>query len=134
MHRDDLIELVFAHFAHGRVTGDPGVVDHDVQTAEVFDGGADEGVDIGGLRDVALHRHSDVAAAQLLGRDLGRLEIDVAEHNPRAFGDESFRDGQTQALRSACDHRTLTAQQRHLDHASLSCPPGVPIVQISYFI
>ncbi len=120
MHVDDLVELFFSHLSHRGVAGDPRVVDHDVQPTEALDRGLDQGLDVGRLGHIAADRQRDVRTAQLLGRDLGRLEIDVPEHDPRAFGDESFRDGKTQTLRPACDHRSLTVQQRHLDHASLS--------------
>ena len=119
MHVDDLIELLFGHLAHRRVAGDSGVVDHDVQAAEVVDGGRDESLHLGGLRHIAPHRQGDITAAQLFGRGFGRLEVQVTEHNPRAFGDETLRNGKTQTLCAACDHRCLTAQQRHRDHASL---------------
>ena len=83
-----------------------------------------------------LHGQCDVVTAQLLGGDLGRLEVHVAEHHPRAFRDESLGDGETQTLGTARDHRSLTAQQRHLDHASLSvlAPTRAAIDPISYFI
>jgi hypothetical protein len=55
-----------------------------------------------------LHREGDIVA-QLFGRDFGRLKVHVTEHDPRAFGDESLRNGETQTLGTACDHRSLTA-------------------------
>src|SRR6202000_2158901 len=120
MHGNYLIELLLGHLAHRRVAGDPGVVDHDVQAAETLDRGLDQGLDIGRLRDIAPDRDRDVVTAQLLGHDLGFLEIDVAEYNSRPLGDKALRDGQTQTLRSTGYYRRLTCQQRHLDHTSFT--------------
>ncbi len=124
VHVDDLIELLLGHLAHRRVAGDSGVVDHDVQAAEPIDGGRDEGLDVGGLRDVAPHRQRDITAAQLFGRDFGCLEVEVAEHYPCALGDEPLRNGEAQTLCTTCDDCSLTVQQRHLNHASLDLRPS----------
>ncbi len=92
MHRDDLIELLFGHRAHRCVAGDPGVVDHDIPTAETLDSGPDEDVDVVGLSHIAPHRQSNVIAAQPLGCDLGRFEIHITKHNPCTLGNESLAD------------------------------------------
>ncbi len=47
VHGDDLVELLLGHLAHGRVAGDAGVVDHDVQAAEGVDGRPDERLHLG---------------------------------------------------------------------------------------
>ena len=49
-------------------------------------------------------------------RALGLLWAGMATS---AIGDELFRDGEAQPLRSACDDRDLTGQQRHLITLSL---------------
>jgi acyl-CoA dehydrogenase len=85
----------------------------------MLDSGPDEGLDVVGLSHIALHRQGKVVA-QLLRRRRGRLQIDVTEHYPRTLGDESLRDRKAQSLCSTRDYRGLTAQQRHLDHASLA--------------
>ncbi|GAA4541532.1 hypothetical protein GCM10023161_24090 [Mycobacterium paraffinicum] len=74
----------------------------------------DQGFDVGRLSDITADRDRYVITAQLLGHDLGFLEVDVAEHNPGALGDKALRDGKPQSLRSARDYRGLTCQQRHL--------------------
>lgn len=66
MHRDDLVELLFGHFAHRRVAGNAGIVDHDVQVTEVLDGGSDQAVDVDSNSDVASHCPRDVVAAKRL--------------------------------------------------------------------
>src|SRR5208283_4007998 len=89
---------------------------------------------VGHLSHIAPHRQGDVIAAQLFGRDLGRLEVHVTEHNPRTFGDESLRNGEAQTLRTTCNDCRLTAQQRHLDHASLGLLPSWGTPSIEYHI
>ena len=64
----------------------------------------------------------DVVTAQLLGRDLGCLEIHVTEHDPCALGDEPLRDGETQSLGATGNDRGLTGQQRHTITVLLSSP------------
>ncbi len=91
MYRDHLVELLLGHLAHRRVAGDPGVVDHDVETAELLDCGADQCVDLVRPGHVASHRQRDIGA-ELLGGGLGRGEIQIAEHHPGALGDEEFGD------------------------------------------
>ncbi|GAB4900453.1 hypothetical protein MAHJHV27_50120 [Mycobacterium avium subsp. hominissuis] len=53
-----------------------------------------------------------------------RLQIDVAEDDPRPFGDEPFGDREPQTLCATCDDRGLTTEQGHLYHASLELAPG----------
>ena len=89
----------------------PGVVDHDVQAAEPLDRGGHQRVDLVALRHVAAHGERDVVTAELLGRRLGRAEVQIAEHHPRALGDEPLRDREAQSLRTARDDRRLTGQQ-----------------------
>ncbi len=111
VHGDDLIELLLGHLAHRRVSGDAGVVDHDVQTAEALDRGGHQRVDLVGVGHIAAHGQRHFVAAELFGRRLGRTEVQIAQHHARTLGDEPLRDGESQALRTARDDGGLTGQQ-----------------------
>jgi len=43
----------------------------------------------------------------------GRLEVEVAEHDPRPLPDEHLRDGEADALRAAGDDRGTSFEDRH---------------------
>src|ERR1700722_11954340 len=135
MHGDDLIELILGHLAHRRVAGDPGFVDHDVQAAEPLDGGTHQSIDLAARRDVAPHRQGGVFSSELFGGGLGGAEIQIAQPDAGALGDEPLRDGEPQALRTARDDGRLAAQQRHLiTPLRWSGPDQGPVNPTSYFI
>jgi len=53
---EHLVELGLGEVADGREFIDPGIVDQDVEAAEGGDGRLDDGLGVGGFRDVALDR------------------------------------------------------------------------------
>ena len=135
MHGDDLVELLLGHLAKSRVAGDPGVVDHDVEAAEPFDGGGDESVDLIGFCHITADGERNLVASELLRRGLCGTEVQIAEHHARALGDELFRDRVPEALRASCDDGGLTGQQRHLiTPLGWSEPYESPVKDESYFI
>ncbi len=109
-----MVELLFGHLAHRRVAGDPGIVHHDVQATEMLDSRPEKRLDLFCVSDIAARRHCDVLAAESFCRIFCAVQIYVAEHHSGALGDEPLSDGETQSLRSTCDDRDLTLQQRHL--------------------
>src|SRR5690606_34214212 len=111
---DHLVELLLGHLAHSRVAGDAGVVDHDVERPEPLHRRADQRLHLIGPGHIATHPDRDVRAAEAVRRGPGGRLVDVADHHPRALGDEPLGDRVAETPRSARDHCCLAGQQRHL--------------------
>ena len=81
VHLEDEVELLVGHVEQHLVAGDAGVVDHDVEPAELVDGGLEHRLGGGALPHVAGHdERLDPDGADLLGRLL-RCAGEVVEHD-----------------------------------------------------
>lgn len=112
MDVDHLVELVLRHRSHGRVARDPRVVDHHVERAEVVDSAGDERAHVGRTGYVAA-RGRDPGPTEPLGRVLGGVQVQVAEDDLGAFGDEPFGDRETDSPRASGDDRGAAVEQCH---------------------
>ena len=92
-----------------RQVADAGVVDQDVEPAEVRLGGLDHRAHVGGLADVDTQRPRRVADAR--GHVAARpRRLQVGDQHLRAFGDELARDAGAEARAAAGDDRHLVLQ------------------------
>ena len=76
---DDFVEFLFGDLQDVPVAGDAGIVDHDVEPAELFHGGRDELIDVGTLGDIADHGAQGIRPPELGGR----LRPDHRHRHPR---------------------------------------------------
>src|SRR5690606_10556089 len=88
-----------------------GIVDHDVDAAEGVHRRRHHALDFGALRHVRLHR--DGGLADVAGHALRALEVEVGDHDLRAFLGEAPGDALAEAGRSARDDRDLVLQTCH---------------------
>ena len=90
---------------HGRARLDPGVVDHDVDAAELLDGGGDQPLQVGDFAHVSLYPDRLVSQrADLFLQRLGRFGMrDVVDDDVGALLGELQHDGQTDAAVAAGD-------------------------------
>jgi hypothetical protein len=99
MHVDHLIELLFCHLPHGRVTGDSRIVDHDVDRPERRDGSVHQGLYVGGGRDIATN--ADSRGWQSFRGFLGLRLVEVTDDDVGTVIREHRGDRQTDALSAA---------------------------------
>ena len=102
MDRDNVVEVRFGHLAHGGVPGETGVVDHNVQGPEIFDGGIRHCVHVRGRGHIADDCHN--AVAQRLRCPLQRRGIQIGENDVAPLGSECPGCCEADAPRSAGDH------------------------------
>ncbi len=88
--------------------GDAGVVEHDVQAAEVRDREVDERLHLIGVAHVGLMECGRVA--ELPGQRIARLAIDVGDHHAGTFGNEPLDARAADTAGTARDHRDLAGQ------------------------
>ncbi len=79
--------------------GEPGVVDHQVQSAEGQDGFLDGRGDLGFVGDVGLDADRDVGAAEFRGHGPGVVQVQVRDDHARAVGGEAGGDRLADARR-----------------------------------
>ena len=97
---------------------DPRVGEHDVESAELRDDAIDEGLHGGGVAHVEADRDGLAAPrADLLRHCLGGLELDVAEHDARAFLGKDERGRAPDPERASGDCRDPTRQAHRPDHS-----------------
>ena len=95
---------------------DAGVVDEDVEAAEVLDGGVDDALGFGGLGDVATDGDG-LATGGGDGDDDGvraGLAGGVVDDDGGAFGGERFGDGGSDTLGCASDDCDFTCELAHI--------------------
>src|SRR5215213_6659184 len=117
---EDAVELLLRDVDHGLVAmARAGVVDDDVDAAELADRIVHGALDILPSGDVACER--DRAMADLLGRGLRRPELEIEHRNPGAFAREGLGDAEPEALRGAGDEGGLVGEA----HGSYSAAWGL---------
>ena len=112
----EVVKLEIEKAQRGR-RHDAGVVEHDVEPAELGDGGVDQRLNLGLIGDIGLLKHG--IAAELGGQRLAALGIHIGDHHLGALGDEQLDGGAPDAARPARDDRDLAAQ--FLGHFTLQC-------------
>ncbi|MHC2413494.1 hypothetical protein ACVJGC_006085 [Bradyrhizobium diazoefficiens] len=100
---DDFVEFLFGDLEDVPVAGDAGIVDHDVEPAELLHGGRNELVDVGALGDVADDGAQGIRPPKLGGRRGEALGINVRDHDLDAVVQESLRAGLADAACRAGD-------------------------------
>jgi hypothetical protein len=104
---DDQVPVLVGHLEQQVVAGDAGVVDQDVDAAELLDDPGDRGVDRGGVADVGAD--ADVllvpGRGELRGRRRGSRLVEVEDRDRRALLGEPGRAPEADALRRARDDR-----------------------------
>ena len=109
VHADDGIPLLFGHAKHEAVLGDAGIVDEDVDGAEVFLHLLHQGFrfrEVGGVRSVALTFNTE-------GFDLSLclfVDSEIGECDVSAFGGVTEGDGLANASCCTCDECSLSFQ------------------------
>ena len=104
---DDLLPVLVAHARDQRVARDAGVVDEDVDVAELRLDALDQRLRLRGIADVRTHRD----AADLRRDRLGRLVPGAVVHgHARAAARQLARDGGADAARAARDEGDLAVQ------------------------
>jgi hypothetical protein len=94
-----------------------GVVDQDVEAAEVLHRALDHLVDLLGLAHVELHgERVDAGGAQRGAPGLEMLRVAAGDGDARAERAQPFRDGETDPRAAAGDHRDPIVQQALLEH------------------
>ena len=107
--RHDAVEVVLGHVLQRlRQMGDAGVVDEDVEAAEMLLGGGHHQAHIGGLGHVHLDRPR--RRAQRCGHIEGLGPVAVGDQHLRALGHELGRDAGAKARRRAGDDGHLVLQ------------------------
>ncbi len=121
---DHLPELL-RRLAGGRHRGaDAGVVDQDVDPAELLDGGVDEVLAGGGIGDVGAHRDGLATGAFHQRLRLGQpVDPAGAERHVRAGLGERLREGDTESGRRAGHDRHLAVEPVQVQHAHLAHRP-----------
>jgi len=115
VHVYDFVELLERHFLQARILGDAGVVDEDVDAAELVFDLADHGIDHGALGHV--HHITDGLGAQGLALFDGFIDaglLDVANDNGRAFFCKFEGGGQAYALGGAGNEADLVLESWHV--------------------
>jgi hypothetical protein len=119
VHGDDLVEVLLGDVEEALVAGDAGIVDHDVEPAERFDGCGDGALDIRPPRDVRLHGPQPLGVAELRRRPWQGGGVDIGNHDLGPVAKEALRAGPADPARRARDHCDLASQPQ--------CPaPDVP--------
>ena len=96
---------------------DPGVVEHDVQSAEPIDGEVDERLNLVGVAHIRPLKGR--CLTEFRGEFLAAIRIDVGDHDARTFGDE-------QLGRRPADAAGTPGDDRHLPR-ELLCVHGATI-------
>ena len=117
VHVDDLLEFLALHLVHRDALDDAGVVDEDVDLADLGVNALHQGLDglfVGDVADIAGH----VRDARLLVVGEAALEgglVDVIENDVlRAGGDESLRDVEADAVGGAGDPGVFPFQGKQI--------------------
>ena len=129
---EHLVEVFFGDGLDGRELVDAGVVDEDVEAAEVLDGGVDDALGLGGLGDVAADGDG-LAAGGGDGGDDGvgaGLAGGVVDDDGGAFGGERFGDGGADALGCAGDDCDFACELAHNCYPSFST--AMELLRISW--
>ena len=93
---------------------DAGVVEHDVEAAELGERARDERLDVGLGRDVrALEDALRARRARLFGRRFAAGRVQVGQNHMRAFAREQDRARHAHAARRPGDHGDLALQLAH---------------------
>jgi hypothetical protein len=120
VHVDDLVKLLLGHLAHGGVTSDAGVVDHDVERTKAVLGLSDQRLYV--LRDGHIADLTDgaVSDGELLGGGSDAFGVQVTEHHAGALSHECLRNSVAEALCATGDYGDASFKQSH--DVSLLCP------------
>ena len=113
---EDLVELLFGDGLDGGELVDAGVVDENVETAEVLDGRVDDALGFGGLGDVAADGDG-LATGGGDGGDDGfgaGLAGGVVDDDGCAFGGERLGDGGADTLGCAGDDCDFACELAHI--------------------
>ena len=108
---------------------DSGVVDEDVESAELAFARRDGGAPVSRARDVEAKRRRDARSGRRVDfiRELGGLIVEhVADNDLRAFASENPRLGGALAARSAGNQRHFSFKPVHREFASLVVGLGGP--------
>ena len=102
MHVEHRLELLVGHLLDGGVPGVAGVVDDDVEAAELLERRADEPVGEPGLGDVAVDRDRLGSERLDLVHDGGaRRLVEIVDHDLRPVPRQLQRDGAADAAARA---------------------------------
>ena len=122
VHVDDLLEFLALHLVHRDALDDAGVVDEDVDLADLGVNALHQGLDglfVGDVADIAGHvrdaRLPVVGEAALEGGFVDVIENDVL----RAGGDESLRDVEADAVGGAGDPGVFAFEGKRVGHIVL---------------
>ena len=98
---------------------DTGVIEHDVDPAERFDGAVDQGLDILFSGDIASSAYGMATQPRGAGREL--LFLNVAQHNPGPVGHKFFSAGGANTAGATGDDRHTAAQSLLHEKSPSNC-------------
>ena len=96
---DDAVPILFAAIFEGGVLEKSGVVDQDIELAEVGDGAIDAGAHRGFVGHV--QSQATGAGTDFFGGCAGGSGVDIGQRHPCAFEGEEFGDGPADAAASS---------------------------------
>jgi len=94
---------------------DAGVVDQDVEPAELLGGGPDRRAGLAVVGEVGRVRGEGRPRIELLGQVLELVDAAADRDDLCSLGEEPFGDGPADALAGAGDHGDFALQSAHLD-------------------
>src|SRR5665213_3334234 len=103
MNPDDVVPLVVAHVEQHPVSHQTGVIDHDVDAAEVFDRGAHHGVGGAALGHITLHEKSLPTIPLDFIHEIGVFH--VVDHDAGTRGRQRHGFGAAEAGSGSGDNR-----------------------------
>src|SRR5690606_12674055 len=100
------------HGAHGRVSGDPRIVDEDVKAAPPLEGSIDQGLNVSSVDDIT--RQAKRLTVEGRGRLMGARAVEVADDHRGSGLGEASGHGQTETLSTTGDDGDLVLEQSHV--------------------
>ena len=126
VHVEDLVVVLFGEGIDGEELLDAGVVDEDVEVAEVLDGCVDEALSLSGLRDIATDGDGFATGGCDGGDHIVRTSLagGVVDDDGGALRGERFGDGGSDTLGCAGDDCDFTCELAHI-YIPLSLPSRI---------
>lgn len=107
---DDFVEFLFGNLQDVPVASDAGIVDHDVEPAELLRGGGDKLIHISALGDIADDGAQGIRPPELGGRRRQTIGIDVRDDDLDAVVQKSLRTSLADAARRTGNGGDLAGQ------------------------